>query len=67
MLNKMIRLIDYGFRSAFLSDQEKIKLRREALSKCIKILKENEIDITPIKVNSKYYHQYGFEFNDESI
>ena len=56
---ELIRLADYGFRSAFVSESVKKRLRIEALVKSISVLKANGIDISDLIKDASYYARLG--------
>lgn len=58
-VEELIRMMDYGFRSAFVDENLKRRLRIEAITKSLKVLKENNIDISPIIANAYYYTPLG--------
>ena len=58
-VEELVRMMDYGFRSAFVDETLKTRLRIEAITKTMKILKENKIDVSPILKNSSYYLPIG--------
>lgn len=62
---EIIKIIDYGFRSAFLISTEKNRLRAEVFHICVKILLENGYDISGILEDYHYYDQIGVDI--ESI
>jgi len=58
-VEQLVRMMDYGFRSAFIDETLKRRLRIEAITKTLKVLQENKIDITPIIANAHYYTPLG--------
>ncbi|KAH0790990.1 adenosine deaminase [Histomonas meleagridis] len=58
-LAELLKCMDYGFRSAFVSEAMKRRLRIDAFVKSIQILQENNIDITEVIANSTYYANLG--------
>lgn len=58
-IEELIRMMDYGFRSAFVDETLKRRLRIEAITKTLKVLKENNIDIAPIIANASYFTTIG--------
>jgi adenosine deaminase len=58
-VEQLVRMMDYGFRSAFVDETLKRRLRIEAITKTLRILKENNIDISPIIANAIYYTPIG--------
>lgn len=58
-LGELMKMIDFGFRSAFLPEGMRKRLRIEAFVKSIKILQQNNIDISEIKANESYYLPLG--------
>lgn len=53
----VMKMIDYGFRSAFVSEGMKKRLRVEAFIRAMKVLQENKIDISGLEAN--YYAKLG--------
>lgn len=58
-LPELLKMMDFGFRSAFVSESLKKRLRVEAFVKSIKVLQQNNIDISPIIQNAEYYAKLG--------
>ena len=58
-VEQLVRMMDYGFRSAFVDETLKRRLRIEAITKTIRVLKENNIDISGIVSNFSYYLPLG--------
>ena len=56
---EILRMMDYGFRAAFLSEGAKKRLRLEAFVKAIKVLKENGIDVSEVEKSADYYGNIG--------
>ncbi|KAH0788476.1 adenosine deaminase [Histomonas meleagridis] len=56
---EILKCIDYGFRSAFVSEGHRKRLRVQAFIKSMKILQENNIDISGVIANSDYYAKIG--------
>lgn len=53
----IMKMIDFGFRAAFVSEGMKKRLRVEAFVKAMKILQENNIDISGLEPS--YYARIG--------
>jgi len=58
-LEEIIRIIDYGFKSAFLETSIKNRIRAEALRDCIQILRKEGFDVKSIVQNSNYFDWIG--------
>lgn len=58
-VGQIMKMLDYGFRSAFVPEGMRKRLRIEAFIKSMKILQQNNIDISEIKAFEKYYFQLG--------
>lgn len=56
-VDQIVKLIDFSFRSAFVGEYCKKRMRIEAITKSLSILKENNIDVSCIVADSKYYSQ----------
>ena len=56
---EMLRMIDYGFRAAFIPEAGKKRLRLEAFVRAMKVLRENGIDISEIERAADYYGNIG--------
>lgn len=55
----LIKMMDYGFRGSFLPETIKKRLRVTAFVKSMKILQENNFDISGIVENADYYANMG--------
>ena len=53
----IMKMIDYGFRAAFVSEGMKKRLRVEAFVRAMKVLQDNNIDISDLEAN--YYARLG--------
>ena len=53
----IMKMIDYGFRAAFVSEGMKKRLRVEAFVRAMKVLQDNNIDISGLEAN--YYAKLG--------
>lgn len=60
-VEEIVRMIDYGFVSAFLGVTQKQRLRAEALHKSLKILHSHGYDISGIARNADYYDLVGVD------
>jgi len=58
-VEQIVRLMDYGFRSAFIDKNLQKRLRIEAITRSLKVLKANGIDVSGIAANSHYYNSLG--------
>ncbi|EAY05008.1 adenosine deaminase family protein [Trichomonas vaginalis G3] len=58
-VEELVRMMDYGFRSAFVDETLKRRLRIEAITKTLRVLRENNIDVTPLMNNALYYAPIG--------
>lgn len=58
-IEEIVRMIDYGFKSAFIDETIKRRLRIEAHITILNVLKKHGIDISPIVENSIYYLSTG--------
>ena len=58
-VEQLVRMMDYGFRSAFIDETLKRRLRIEAITKTLRVLQENNIDISGIVANAQYYAPLG--------
>ena len=58
-VGQILRLIDYGFRAAFVSEGMRKRMRVEAFVKCMKVLQDNGVDITSVSAEARYYESLG--------
>jgi len=66
-VEELVRMMDYGFRSAFIDETLKRRLRIEAITKTLKVLKENNIDIAPIIAKAAYYIPLGISISSNKF
>lgn len=58
---EILKCIDYGFRAAFVSQNMRKRLRINAFIRSMKILQENNIDISGVIANASYYAKLGLK------
>lgn len=58
-LPQLMKMMDFGFRAAFVSPSLKKRLRVEAFVQAIKVLQKNNIDISGLVKNADYYAKLG--------
>eukprot|EP01112_Ceratiomyxa_fruticulosa_P016878 TRINITY_DN515_c0_g6_i2.p1 TRINITY_DN515_c0_g6~~TRINITY_DN515_c0_g6_i2.p1 ORF type:complete len:791 (+),score=159.06 TRINITY_DN515_c0_g6_i2:740-3112(+) len=63
---EIVRMIDYGFRSGFMSNIQRRRLRSEALYKCMSVLSAYKIDVAPIKSCPQFINLIPSEFDLET-
>lgn len=56
---ELLKMMDFGFRAAFVPESIKKRLRISAFVKAIKVLTENNIDISDVIANASYYAKLG--------
>ena len=66
-VEELVRMMDYGFRSAFVEEGLKKRLRIEAITKTLKILRENNIDVSPIVNQKMYWSSIGLDLSNGFI
>lgn len=62
-VEEIVRMMDFGFRSAFVDETLKRRLRIEAITKTIGILKKNQIDISGLLAKSAHYGPVGLSLD----
>ena len=60
-VENMVRMMDYGFASAFVTPSEKKRLRADCFHECLKVLISAGIDVSSIVANP-YYAQIGVDW-----
>lgn len=58
-VEEIVRMIDYGFRSAFIDESLKKRLRIDAFTKTMNVLIDNNIDVSSIINNKRHYLPIG--------
>lgn len=61
----ILKMMDYGFKSAFVSEEMKKRMRIDAFVKSIQILLKNKVDISPILNDRVYYYKLGLTIPPE--
>ena len=60
-VEEIVRMLDYGFQSAFVTATEKRRLRADALHETLTILSSEGYDISPILKQDVYYGSIGLD------
>lgn len=58
-INDILRMMDYGFSSAFVSESVRKRMRIDAFVQSMKVLIENHIDVSSVFQNEKYFYKIG--------
>eukprot|EP01105_Mastigella_eilhardi_P005487 TRINITY_DN17187_c0_g1_i1.p1 TRINITY_DN17187_c0_g1~~TRINITY_DN17187_c0_g1_i1.p1 ORF type:complete len:761 (-),score=213.98 TRINITY_DN17187_c0_g1_i1:118-2400(-) len=66
-VEEIVRLLDYGFRSAFITSTEKRRLRADCLHDTLRILAEDGHDLSDILKNDVYYRSIGANLSETGI
>lgn len=56
---ELLRVIDFGFKSAFVTQNMRNRLRIEAFIKAFNILEKNGFDLTEVSKMQRYYYKIG--------
>ena len=65
-VEEIVRMLDYGFQSAFITATEKRRLRADALHETLTILSSEGYDISPILKQDVYYGSIGLNLAELS-
>jgi len=66
-VEEIVRLLDYGFRSAFITSTEKRRLRTDCFHDTLKILSEEGYDLSGILEREVYYKSIGVYFSEAGV
>lgn len=58
-ISDILRMMDYGFNSAFVSESVRKRMRIDAFVQSMKVLINNHVDISSILENAKHYYKIG--------
>lgn len=66
-VEEIVRLLDYGFRAAFLTSTEKRRLRTDCFHDTLRILSEEGYDMSGILAREAYYKSIGVYFGETGL
>ncbi|KAH3760493.1 adenosine deaminase [Pelomyxa schiedti] len=66
-VEEIVRLLDYGFRSAFLTSTEKRRLRTDCFHDTLRILSQEGYDLSGILAREAYYKSIGVFFGTTGL